>query len=177
MSEDMNVDGNMFAPGGPMEFGEETETPPLPPLAPDMRKWVQQFRDLRDMLERYDEKIAKERLEISNLQQCVLAKIAAFMRAHNLENLRTEAGTVSRKTKYTATVADAELFMNLVKAGNWDLIERRANSTAVKAWVEEHKELPAGVNLNAVESVGVQRPTKKKSNPISAAKTPTSLAE
>jgi hypothetical protein len=38
------------------------------------------------------------------------------------------------------------------------LLERRASQTAVRAYVDEHKALPAGVNLHALETVGVRRP-------------------
>lgn len=149
------------------------EDAPLPALPLNVEKYVQQFIGLRDLLDAYDEKVKKDRLELSVLKDRVLAKLAAFMNANKLENLRTKAGTVSRKTTYTATVADAEAFMELVKAGNYDLIERRANSTAVQAWVRDHNALPAGVNLNSVEKVGVQRPAKaRKTNVVSAAKTP-----
>lgn len=149
----------------------EDDGAPFPVLPMDVEKYVQQFIGLRDLLGAYDERVAKERLELSNLKERVLAKLGAFLRANNLENLRTKAGTVSRKTTYTATVADAELFMELVKAGNYDLIERRANPTVVQQWVRDHNALPAGVNLNSVEKIGVQRPAKAgKTNVISAAK-------
>jgi hypothetical protein len=43
----------------------------------------------------------------------------------------------------------------------FDLLERRASATAVKAYVEEHNMLPTGVNLNALSSIGVRRPPGK----------------
>jgi hypothetical protein len=132
----------------------------------DVEKLVTDFIELRDKLDEFDKKTAVERKKIADLKDSVLGEIGAFMSANNLENLRTKAGTASRKIKYTATVADAELFMELVKAGNYDLIERRANSTAVQQWVRDHNELPAGVNLSQVESVGVQRPAKKTKEPL-----------
>jgi hypothetical protein len=42
----------------------------------------------------------------------------------------------------------------------FELLDRRANVTAVKEFVKENKEQPPGCNLSAVETVGVRRPSK-----------------
>jgi hypothetical protein len=76
-----------------------------------------------------------------------------------LKNLRTEAGTCYISTTWKSPLQDADAFMRFViENEEFDLLERRASSTAVRAYVEEHNHLPSGVNLNAVTSVGVRRP-------------------
>jgi len=44
----------------------------------------------------------------------------------------------------------------------FDLLDRRANTTAVKAFVKKNNQLPPGCNLSAVETVGVRRPGAAK---------------
>jgi hypothetical protein len=45
----------------------------------------------------------------------------------------------------------------------FDLLDRKANVTAVKDHVKEKGALPPGVNLSAIETVGVRRPSAKAS--------------
>jgi hypothetical protein len=127
----------------------------------DIEKRVTQFRDLRDAIKLMEEKHKEELKPYQDSKDRVAGIIRVFMETNKLENLRTKSGTATLSTRYTATVADGGAFMDFVKAGNFDLIERRANSTAVKAYVEEHKHLPPGVNLGGVQVVGVTKPTGK----------------
>jgi hypothetical protein len=39
----------------------------------------------------------------------------------------------------------------------FELLDRRANATAVKAYVKDTNQLPPGCNLNAIQSIGVRR--------------------
>lgn len=128
----------------------------------DMEKRVQQFRDVRDAIKRIEKKHTEELKPYLNAKEILSGRIGKFMETHKLENLRTKNGTATLGTKYTATVADGALFMDFVKQDHWDMIERRANATVVRAWVKENKSLPPGVSLSGVQTVGVQRPTAKK---------------
>lgn len=134
-------------------------------MAEDIEKRTQQFIEVRDAIARMKERHEKEIKPLQDIQEVLTGRIRTFMDEHSLENLKTAHGTCYTTTRYTASVQDGEAFMNLVKAGNWDLIERRANSTAVKDWVKEKNELPSGVNLSAIQTLGVRRPTKSKDKP------------
>lgn len=131
-------------------------------MAEDMEKRTQQYIEMRDLIARVKEKHDAELKPLLEIQEALSGKISAFMDENKLENLKTSHGTCYTSTRYTASVADGEAFMNLVKAGNFDLIERRANSTAVRDWVTKNKSLPAGVNLSAIQTLGVRRPGKGK---------------
>jgi hypothetical protein len=128
----------------------------------DIEKRVEQYVALRDtvkaMEDAHEEEITKRKVLLEKLAGI----IHQFMDAHKLENLRTAAGTCYISTRYTATVQDADAFMKFViENKEFDLLERRASSTATRAYVVEHNILPAGVNLNALSSVRVQRPNGK----------------
>jgi len=137
------------------------DTPTTPPL--DIEDLTQQFVIVRDLIDEVKEHHAKRLEPLENKLNQLTGQIRSFMDAHGLENIRTKAGTAYTSTRHTATVQDAEAFMNFIREhGLWDLIERRANSTAVKDFVKQHNKLPAGVNLNGIQTLGVRRRAGKK---------------
>ncbi len=80
-----------------------------------------------------------------------------------VSSMKTAFGTCYSSTRTTASVSDGDAFMSFVIANQeFDLLERRASATAVKAYVQEHDgNLPPGVNLNHLRSIGVRKPSAK----------------
>lgn len=132
-------------------------------MSEDMSKRTAQYIAIRDKLKALDEAHEKVRKPLVEIQEQLSGIISAFMEANKLENLKTESGTCYTSVRYTASLADPALFMKyVIDNGQFDLIDRRANATAVKDFVKEHGNLPPGCNLNAIQSVGVRRPTGGK---------------
>lgn len=128
----------------------------------DMEKRVGQYVEVRDLIRDMEARHKEELAKPTELLEKLAGVIHRFMDAHNLENLKTAAGTCYISTRWSASVQDPDAFINFIKeTQNFDLLERRASSTAVKAYVEEHNSLPTGVNLSALSSVGVRRPAGK----------------
>lgn len=128
----------------------------------DIDKRIEQYVSIRDAIERVAKRHTEELKPLNEILEKLSGRIRSFMDANNIKgSLKTKAGTCYLSTRYTASVADAEAFMDFIKAGNWDFIERRANSTAVKDYVAEKNELPPGCNLNAIQTLGVRRPSAK----------------
>lgn len=128
------------------------------PASEDMDKRITQYITVRDAIKRLDDAHNASRKNLLELQEKVGGKIRAFMDANNLENLKTEHGTCYTTTVYSASLADPDLFMKyVIENKQFDLLDRRANKTAVVAFVKEHKGLPPGVNLNSVQNLGVRR--------------------
>lgn len=127
-------------------------------MAEDMAKRIAQYIQLRDKLKFLDEEHDKKRKPLQELMDILSGILQKFMGDNNLENLKTEAGTCYVSTRYTASLADAHAFMEYVIATKkFDLLERRANATAVRDHVQTEGSLPAGCNLTALQSVGVRR--------------------
>ncbi len=116
----------------------------------------------RDLAKEIDAQWQEKKKSVTDFMAKISAKIAAHMEENNVESLRTVHGTCYRSTRYSASVQDGEAFMEFVKAGHWDMIERRANSTAVQDYVKKTDHLPPGVNLVGIQTVGIRRPTKDK---------------
>jgi hypothetical protein len=131
-------------------------------MSEDMEKRAGQYVMIRDQIRAMEERHKEELKKPRELLEKLAGTIHKFMDEHNLENLKTSAGTCYISTRWTANVQDASAFMDFViEQKQFDLLERRASATAVKAYVEEHNMLPTGVNLNALSSIGVRRPTGK----------------
>lgn len=125
----------------------------------DMELRVKQFIQLRDKIKELEDAHKEKLKPLRDLQEVVAGRISAFMTANKLENLKTAAGTCYTTTKTTASLADPEAFMKYVIENNaFDLMDRRANATAVKDFVKANNgHLPPGCNLNTIETVGVRR--------------------
>lgn len=124
---------------------------------------VAQYVQIRDKLKVMDEEHEKKREKLVLVQSLLSGYMEKFLEQIGATNIKTPYGTCHRTTRYTSSLADADAFMNFVTStGKFDLLDRRANSTAVKEYVQEHGVLPPGVNLTALRSIGVRRATKQE---------------
>lgn len=124
----------------------------------DIKKYVSDYVAVRDKIR---EKEAAHKEELKPLK-AVLDKISGHLTKWlgdtKSESIRTEAGTCYLTTRWSASLADADAFLKFVReTNNFDLLDRKANATAVRDYVEEHHCLPPGVNLSSIQQVGVKR--------------------
>jgi hypothetical protein len=136
-------------------------------VADDIDKRIGQYVQVRDALKRLDEKQALERKPLLEIQERLSGMIRVFMESNNItDNLKSKSGTAILSTRYTASLADPEAFMRFViSTGKFDLMDRRANTAAVRDFVQANNELPVGCNLTGVQTLGVRRPSGGKSKP------------
>jgi hypothetical protein len=129
---------------------------------PELDETVANYIKARDLLKQLDAAHDKKRKPLVEYQDKCAGVMREFMELNKLTSLPTKAGTCYLSTKSTASLADPQTFMDYVIAsGQWHLLDRKANSTAVKDYVNEFNRLPPGCNLNTVQTVGVRSPTKK----------------
>lgn len=124
----------------------------------DINKRVDQYVRLRDKIKELDdahkEKMAPYRETLEQLNSALLSHL------NNIggDSVRTESGTVYRTEKKSATLADKSAFWAFVTAKQeWELLDWKANASAVARHIEEHNDLPPGVNFNVTHVVGVRR--------------------
>ncbi len=128
------------------------------PTSPDIQKRIGQFVALRDKIKLMDDahkttmKPAREALEqLGNMLMDHLKNI-------NADSVATEAGTVYKTVKHSASIADGEAFWKYVTDNEaWDLLDRKANVSAVADFIETHSGTPPGINYTSVQVVGVRR--------------------
>lgn len=98
-------------------------------------------------LKPYDE--ALEKLE---------AQMLELLDSSGAESIKTASGTAYKSTRTSVTVADKSAFMDYVtNNGAFDLLDVRANKTAVEGFLDEHQDLPPGVNVRREIAVGFRR--------------------
>jgi hypothetical protein len=124
----------------------------------DIAKRVEQFVKLRDKI---GEIKNRQKNELKPYNE-TLAKLNGVLLAHlnsvNGNSISTDAGTVYRTEKKSASLADADAFMQFVVTNNaFDLLDRKANVTAVEDYINEHKSSPPGVNYSSTFVAGVRR--------------------
>lgn len=124
----------------------------------DISKRVNQYVRLRDEIKRLDDE-HKERMKS---HREVLEKLNNVLLSHlndiNGDSVRTDTGTVYRSAKKSASLADPDAFMRFVVAQQaWDLLDRKANVTAVADFIEDNQTPPPGVNFSTTFVVGVRR--------------------
>jgi hypothetical protein len=76
------------------------------------------------------------------------------------DSLKTDVGTCFKRVETSVTVGSpAEFQRHVIGSGQWELIDFRANKTAVKAFVEDNGgETPPGVNMTQTTVLSVRRP-------------------
>lgn len=131
--------------------------PAAPPAIPISTR-IEQYIKLRDLIKARDEehkdkmKPARESLEkLNNVLLDHLNNIGG-------DSVKTDHGTVYRTMKRTASLEDPDQFMrHVIGSEAWELLDRKANISAVEDFVKENGVLPPGVKMSSHAVVGVRR--------------------
>ena len=128
------------------------------PPTVDISKRVDQYVRLRDLIKTKED----EHKAVLKPYKEMLEKLNSVLLDHlntiNGESVRTDTGTVYRTEKKAASLADPDAFMRYVIGSEaWDLLDRKANATAVADFIEENTAPPPGVNFSTTFVVGVRR--------------------
>ena len=124
----------------------------------DIATRVAQYVALRDKIKAQNEahKIAMEPANetLEQLNSVLLAHLNVLA----VNSASTDNGTVYRTKKKRASLADGKAFMDFVIANAaYDLLDRKANVTAVEEFIKGNKAPPPGVNFSSTYVVGVKR--------------------
>lgn len=121
-------------------------------------KWIDHYVKVRDKIKAVNDEHEKRIAPLVDLQNKLTGLLQGFLESTNSESVKTEHGTCYTSTRYSASLPDAGAFMKFVIDNNqFDLLDRRANATAIRNYVESSGALPPGVNLSALRTIGVRR--------------------
>ena len=125
-------------------------------------KWIGQAVALRDMIKEIEKRHEEELKDYKESLEQVRGHLQQFFTETGQVNTKTSAGTAFLSTTYRASLADPKAFMDFVQEFQYfSLLDRKANVTAVRAFVKQKKTLPPGVNLTGVAKVNIRRPGQK----------------
>jgi hypothetical protein len=124
----------------------------------DIEHRVEQYVALRDEIKRRDDQHKEEMKPFRELLDKFNGELLNALEAVNGKSVSTSAGTVYRTEKKSAALADPGVFMQFVIDNElFDLLDRKANVTAVADYLKDKGELPPGVNFSTTFVAGVRR--------------------
>lgn len=119
---------------------------------------IEQYVKLRDLIKEQDDAHKKKMEPYRNALEQLNSVLLNHLNNVGVDSAKTGAGTVYKTVKRSASLEDADAFMRHVIGGeHWELLERKANVTAVQAFVDENGVLPPGVKWTSTQVVGVRR--------------------
>lgn len=124
----------------------------------DIEHRVEQYVALRDEIKRRDDEHKEAMKPYRELLDKFNGELLKALEAVNGKSVSTSAGTVYRTEKKSASLADPDAFMRFViDTQQFDLLDRKANVTAVTDFLSDHGQLPPGVNYSTTFVAGVRR--------------------
>lgn len=116
---------------------------------------VDEFIQVRDEIERIEKEVIGP---LKALKERLAGTMLEFLDRTGQKSAKTAKGTVSVIVKHTSPLTDPDAFMEFVRKNDaYELMDRRANSTACREYAEQHGKLPPGVKINATRTAGVTR--------------------
>lgn len=83
------------------------------------------------------------------------------------DSAKTISGTVYRLTRSSASLEDVEAFRrHVIGTETWDLLDWKANITAVEDFLKANDHLPPGVKITRLADIGVRAPTGSRKTTV-----------
>jgi hypothetical protein len=119
---------------------------------------IKQYIQLRDKIKEVEAKHKEELKPYKQALETLSGVLLTHLQNIGGEGVRTQSGTVYVSEKKSASLADPAAFMDyVVSTERWDLLDRKANVTAVTDYISEFNAPPPGVNYSTMLTVGVRR--------------------
>jgi hypothetical protein len=130
----------------------------LDPAGGKFDKYADDYLRCRDKIDEIKEKHKKELEPYNQLMEKIKGWLTEHLNQIGVQNVKTVHGTVHFTKRRTVTLTDAQAFMEyVIKYEEWDLLDRKANSTAVQEFIKDHGSEPPGARLNTFTDVSVNR--------------------
>lgn len=122
------------------------------PTADQLAKVYVKIRDKRRALE-------KEAAELKEKETLLAAEMLEICKAQGAQTMRTQYGTISRRTTKNYWTSDWDSFFKFVKEHDaFSLMFRRINSESMSQFLEENPDvLPPGLNADVNQTVVITK--------------------
>jgi len=119
---------------------------------------VAQYVALRDKIKAIKDRHKEELAPYTETLELLNGVLLGHLNTIGADRAGTAAGTVYKTAKKSASIADMSAFWTyVVTQGDFDMVDKKANPTAVEAYIEANGTPPPGVNFSVMDVVGVQR--------------------
>ena len=128
------------------------------PTQVDVNVRIAQYVQLRDKIKVLDDAHKKKMEPFREMLDQLGGLLLNHLQTVGGDSIATPSGTVYRTVKNSASIADGKAFWDFVTLNNeFDLLDKKANVSAVLDFIEQHQAPPPGVKLTSVMTVGVRR--------------------
>jgi hypothetical protein len=126
-------------------------------------KLIEKYIALRDrkaeMKAAFDNSVAVIDAAMEKVENVILGKL----NDSGGDSIATPAGTAFKQEMTSATVADRDTFLgHVIERQSWNLLDVRANKTAVSEFKTANGDVPPGVAWRAETVVRIRRPNAAK---------------
>lgn len=119
---------------------------------------VDAYVKLRDKKKELNDAHAQKLAPLVQMMDQLEGLMLSKLQETGQENAKTKAGTVYKAKETSVTIADKEAFRRHVIDGElWELLDWKANKTAVGELIDNEEDPPPGVNYSSRITVGVRR--------------------
>lgn len=113
---------------------------------------------LRDKKKEKDEAHKESLKTLVAAMDRIEAGLLEFINASGANSIASDAGTAYKAVQTSATVEDKAAFLAFVKSTDqFEALDVKANKTFVKDYMEENEEVPPGLKVSQIQTIGVQR--------------------
>jgi hypothetical protein len=123
-----------------------------------MQDIIEKYIELRDkkseLSAAYKKKVAGLDAALDQLEAILLEKLNEI----GMDSAKGSTGTVYKSRRTSATVADWDYVLDHIQKNElWNMLEKRVSKQAVEQYVEEHGDLPPGINWREELVVNIRR--------------------
>ncbi len=123
---------------------------------------VSAYMKLRAQKDALETQIESKVKEIKGKMDKLEAWLKVQMDAQGLTSVKSDAGTAFLTTTDYATVESWDATLQFIREHDaYDLLNKAVNKTAVRAYIEQNKAVPPGVNYGTRLEVSVRKPRAK----------------
>lgn len=122
-------------------------------------RMAKDYMVLREGIRKKEEQIKK----LKELQTKITEKMLELCEEQNIDSLKTEFGTISRRVQSNYWTSDWEQFYKMVEEhGAFHLLEKRIHNGNMKEFLQENPDtVPAGLQAKQTHVIRVIKPSAK----------------
>jgi cobalamin biosynthesis Mg chelatase CobN len=125
-------------------------------------KRTEQYLQIKAKLTKMDEENEEKKKPLTEIKALLEGYFEKVLTQTGVQTLVSKTGTIHWNNRKTCSLEDPQAFMDFVTQNNlFDLLDRRANGTAVREYAKEHGTLPPGAKLGSIRTIGARKPGEK----------------
>ncbi len=119
---------------------------------------VAAYIKLRDFEKSAKDEFKKSMERTTKAMEKLEAELLDELNKSGAKSLACEAGTVYKSTMLSATVENREAFKSFCAENDmWEAMDIKANKTFIKEMVDKSQEVPPGLKVTQLQTVGIRR--------------------